>query len=215
MSLPNHIEFFIDVAGYADSSWFSTIPQAMTAKAVSSKGARQLLSRWLIRGQALEIPANVSLRADEEWLLSGRSGVCAIAEELGRHTISSVARATVLRRDVEKLQSAFGEDGYAALLDMPALADRRMSNAWLERARSGDEVRGAVLVIGHALLSEQLAADDRQLKARLRLMFPRVWPVHAADDLPLVRNEVREWMISRGVMHDVNAEPAVDIAAAA
>jgi hypothetical protein len=194
LSLASDIEFFTDVAAYADGSWFPTIPQSVIGKAVSSKHARQFLSRWLIRSQSLEIPSTLQLGEEERWLLTGRESVVAMAEALGRRMISSAVRAVVLRRDVEKLRDAFGDEGYAALLDLDSLTERRVSGAWIERAQSGEDVRSSLLAIGHALLAEQLKADDRQLKARLRLMFARVWPAHAADDLPSVREAVRNWL---------------------
>lgn len=217
LSLANDVDFFVDVAAYADGSWFPTIPQSMVGKAVLSKHARQFLSRWLIRGQALEIPPTLQLNANERWLLTGRESVQAMAEAIGRRMISSAVRGVVLRRDVEKLRDAFGDEGYADLLELQPLTEKRVSGVWIERARSGEEVRDALLVIGHALLAEQLQADDRQLKARLRLMFPRVWPAHAADDLPSVREVVRDWLQEHGHVPAIapDAEDAAEIAVAA
>jgi hypothetical protein len=212
LTLANDVEFFVDVAAYADGSWFQTIPQSMISKAVSSKHARQFLSRWLTRGQALEMPAAPQLNGNERWLLAGREPVRAMAEEIGKRMISPAVRAVVLRRDVEKLRDAFGDEGYAAILDLDGLTERRVSGAWIERAQSGEDVRNALLVIGHALLADQLPADDRQLKARLRLMFPRVWPAHAADDLPSVRATVHLWLQEHG--HVPASEPHLGDAAA-
>jgi hypothetical protein len=217
LTLANDVEFFVDVASYADESWFPTIPQSMISKAVSSKHARQFLSRWLTRGQALEMPAAPQLHNDERWLLAGREPVRAMAEEVGKRMISPAVRAVVLRRDVEKLRDAFGDEGYAALLDLDGLSGRRVSGVWIERAQSGEGVRDALLVIGHALLADQLPADDRQLKARLRLMFPRVWSAHAADDLPSVREAVHMWLQEHGYVpaSDPHLDDAAAIAAAA
>jgi hypothetical protein len=187
-------KFFVDVAAYTHASWFPAIPQTVTAHAMASPPARQLLSRWLIRGQALDIPGKLTLNPDERWLLAGRERVAEMARALGLKLVAPVIRVLVSRKDVEKIRAAFGDDGYAASLELPGLSERRIGRAWLDRAASVDEIREGVLVMGHSLLSQQLAADERQLKARLRLMFPRVWPAHMADDLPEMAAPVNEWL---------------------
>lgn len=186
--------FFIDVASYAHASWFPAIPQAVTAHAMGSVPARQLLSRWLIRGQALDIPGKLALDADERWLLSGRDRVAEMARLLGLKLVAPVIRVLVFRKDVEKVRAAFGDDEYAASLELPGLSERRIGRGWLDKASSAEEIREGVSVLGHALLAQQLHADERQLKARLRLMFPRVWPAHMADDLPEMTLPVGEWL---------------------
>lgn len=186
--------FFIDVASYAHSSWFPAIPQTVTAHAMGSVPARQLLSRWLIRGQALEVPGKLTLDDNERWLLAGRDRVADMARSLGLKLVAPVIRVLVFRKDVEKIRAAFGDDGYAASLELPGLSERRIGRGWLDRASSIDEIREGVSVLGYALLSRQLQADERQLKARLRLMFPRVWPAHMADDLPEMATPVGEWL---------------------
>jgi len=186
--------FFIDVAAYTHASWFPAIPQSVTAHAMNSVPARQLLSRWLIRGQALEVPGKLSLDDSERWLLSGRDRVAEMARSLGLKLVAPVIRILVFRKDVEKIRAAFGDDGYTASLELPGLSERRIGRGWLDRASSIEEIREGVAVLGHALLSQQLRADERQLKARLRLMFPRVWPAHVADDLPEMAASVGEWL---------------------
>ena len=186
--------FFIDVASYAHVSWFPAIPPAVTSHAMGSVSARQLLSRWLIRGQALDIPGKLTLEADERWLLSGRDHVAEMARLLGLKLVAPVIRVLVFRKDVEKVRAAFGDDEYAASLALPGLSERRIGRGWLDKASSVEEIREGVSVLGHALLAQQLHADERQLKARLRLMFPRIWPAHMADDLPEMTAPVGEWL---------------------
>ena len=186
--------FFIDVAAYTHASWFPAIPQTVTAHAMGSVSARQLLSRWLIRGQALEVPGKLTLDDNERWLLAGRDRVAEMARSLGLTLVAPVIRVLVFRKDVEKIRAAFGDDGYAASLELPGLSERRIGRGWLDRASSIEEIRESVAVLGHALLSQQLQADERQLKARLRLMFPRIWPAHMADDLPEMAVPVGEWL---------------------
>ena len=161
---------------------------------MGSVPARQLLSRWLIRGQALEVPGKLTLDDNERWLLAGRDRVAEMARSLGLTLVAPVIRVLVFRKDVEKIRAAFGDDGYAASLARPGLSERRIGRGWLDRASSIEEIRESVAVLGHALLSQQLQADERQLKARLRLMFPRVWPAHMADDLPEMVAPVGEWL---------------------
>jgi hypothetical protein len=187
-------KFFIDVAAYTHASWFPAIPQAVTAHAMASPPARQLLSRWLIRGQALELPGTLTLNPEERWLLTGRERVAEMARALGLKLVAPVIRMLVSRKDVEKIRAAFGDDGYAASLELAGLSEHRIGRAWLDRASSIDDIREGVLVLGHALLSQQLEADERQLKARLRLMFPRIWPAHMADDLPEMIAPVNQWL---------------------
>jgi hypothetical protein len=187
-------KFFIDVASYAHASWFPAIPQTVTAHAMGSVPARQLLSRWLIRGQALEVPGKLTLDDNERWLLAGRDRVAEMARSLGLKLVAPVIRVLVSRKDVEKIRAAFGDDGYAASLELAGLSEKRIGRGWLDRASSIDEIREGVSVLGHALLSQQLQADERQLKARLRLMFPREWPAHMADDLPEMAAPVGEWL---------------------
>ena len=187
-------KFFIDVASYAHASWFPAIPPAVTTHAMGSVPARQLLSRWLIRGQALDIPGKLTLEADERWLLAGRDRVAEMARALGLKLVAPVIRVLVFRKDVERVRAAFGDEGYTASLALPGLSERRIGRGWLDKASSVEEIREGVSVLGHALLAQQLHADERQLKARLRLMFPRIWSGHIADDLPEMTAPVGEWL---------------------
>lgn len=181
-------------------SWLPAIPHTVAARAVSSTPARQLLSRWLIHGQALNVPSRLTLDADEKWLLSGREKVAEVARELGLKVVAPVVRAVVFRKDVERLRAAFGDEAYAGALDMPGFSDQRIGRAWFDHAGSVEEINAGVLVLGHGLLSQQLKADDRQLKARLRLMFPRVWPSYVASELPMMASQVRDWLQERGLL---------------
>ena len=70
-------------------------------------------------------------------------------------------------------------------------------------------------MLGHALLSQQLQADERQLKARLRLMFPRVWPAHMADDLPEMAVPVGEWLRHHDFTNSEGGASAIQSAGAA
>lgn len=187
-------KFFIDVAAYTHSSWFPAIPKTVTAHAMGSIPARQLLSRWLIRGQALDIPGKLTLDDNERWLLSGRDRVALMARSLGLKLVAPAIRVLVSRKDVEKIRAAFGDDGYTTSLELSGLSDKRIGRGWLDKASSVDEIREGVSVLGHALLAQQLQSDERQLKARLRLMFPRIWPAHVADDLPEMSDSVGEWL---------------------
>jgi hypothetical protein len=199
-------KFFIDVAAYTHSSWFPAIPQTVTSHAMDSAPARQLLSRWLIRGQALDIPGKLTLDDNERWLLAGRERVALLARSLGLKLVAPVIRVLVSRKDVEKIRAAFGDDGYTASLALSGLSDKRIGRGWLDKASSIDEIREGVSVLGHALLAQQLQSDERQLRARLRLMFPRVWPAHVADDLPEMAESVGEWLRDQ-TFAQINAEP--------
>jgi hypothetical protein len=199
-------KFFIDVAAYTHSSWFPAIPQTVTSHAMGSVPARQLLSRWLIRGQALDIPGKLTLDENERWLLAGRERVALMARSLGLKLVAPVIRVLVSRKDVEKIRAAFGDDGYTASLALSGLSDKRIGRGWLDKASSIDEIREGVSVLGHALLAQQLQSDERQLKARLRLMFPRIWPAHVADDLPEMAESVGEWLRDQ-TFAQINAEP--------
>lgn len=198
-------KFFIDVASYTHSSWFPAIPQTVTSHAMGSAPARQLLSRWLIRGQALDIPGKLTLDDNERWLLAGRERVALMARSLGLKLVAPVIRVLVSRKDVEKIKAAFGDDGYTASLELSGLSDKRIGRGWLDKASSIDEIREGVSVLGHALLAQQLQSDERQLRARLRLMFPRIWPAHIADDLPEMAETVGEWLRDQ-TFAQINAE---------
>jgi hypothetical protein len=206
--------FFVDVAAYAHESWFPNIPTAVFTRAQGSTRGRQLLSRWLMRAQALDIPANLSLADTEQWLLAGQAAMDAMALDVATRMIAPNVRSVVFRKDVEKLQAAFGEEMYNRVLESPALTDKRVSGAWIERAQTPRDVREAVQAIGYTLLAAQLPADERQLRARLRLMFPRMLPAHAADEVPAVAAEVRAWLDERTRALQP-APPEADSAAAA
>jgi hypothetical protein len=168
--------------------------------------ARQLLSRWLIRGQALDIPGKLTLDDNERWLLAGRERVALMARSLGLKLVAPVIRVLVSRKDVEKIRAAFGDDGYTSSLALSGLSDKRIGRGWLDKASSIDEIREGVSVLGHALLAQQLQSDERQLRARLRLMFPRIWPAHVADDLPEMAESVGEWLRDQ-TLAQINPEP--------
>lgn len=188
------LRFFVDVAAYAHASWFPAIPSSVTTHAMASMPARQLLSRWLIRGQALDIPGRLTLDVHERWLLSGRERVADMARVIGLKLVAPVIRVLVVRQDVERVRAALGDEGYAASLELPGFSEHRIGRSWLDRASSVEEIREGVSVLGHALLTQQLQADERQLKARLRLMFPRTWSRHMTDDLPHMEAPVCAWL---------------------
>ena len=200
MKISPDFNFFVDVAAYTHASWFPAIPHSVTTHALASASARQLLSRWLIRGQALEIPGRLTLDNNERWLLAGRERVADMARVIGLKLIAPVIRILVMREDVVRVREAFGDDEYSALLELPGFSEHRIGRGWLDRAGSVDDIREGVLVLGHALLAQQLQADERQLKARLRLMFPRTWPAHATDELPQMTDSVSDWMREQDVL---------------